>query len=258
MRNRITTSAGAILLLAVCTGFLAIAADKHFEKKFPGLPGGTLTLTTDVGSVTVTGSSTNEVAIVADLLGRSRDVEGFAISAEESAKGVEVTGRQRRGGGWFWNSSDLDVRFTVAVPHDFSLQLHTSGGDMTITDVKGKIGGETSGGNLIVTGTEGEVKLETSGGNIRAERIIGDLTMGTSGGDIVLSSAKGNVDVSTSGGNIRITDADGKIRAETSGGNVTVKAIDGGKGIYAETSGGNIDIMVKKTIAATLDDRQDR
>jgi DUF4097 and DUF4098 domain-containing protein YvlB len=239
-------------LIAFSAAF-AIAADKRFEKKFNVASGGTLTLNTDVGSVTISGTSTTEVEVVVEIRGRQRDIDEFDIKAEYVDKGVEVRGKNHRSGLFNWNNGDFDVRFTVKVPREYNLRMRTSGGDIEIDGVKGSAEGQTSGGDLRVRDFEGGVRLTTSGGNILAEKITGNLNMETSGGDITMSTVKGNVDVQTSGGNIKIGDVEGKVHAETSGGNVAVRVTDGNKGIFAETSGGNIDIAVPKNIAATID-----
>lgn len=244
----------AIILALVCfVVAFAAAGDRKFEKKFTVAPGETFTLNTDVGSIAIVGTAANEVAIEAQIRGRGRDVDEFEIIANQVEKGVEVKGRGRSSGWWFWNTNDLEVRFTVRVPREYNIRLNTSGGDVGIATIKGRVQGETSGGNIDVKDVEGEVDMGTSGGNIRSEKITGNVRMETSGGDIVLTTINGDVEAGTSGGNIRISDVDGKVRAETSGGDVMVRVKNGNKGVYAETSGGDIEIMMDKNIAATID-----
>lgn len=246
----LTTSIVLFLCLAVVP---STAAEKKFEKKFSVAPGGTLTVETDVGDVEISGTSSSEVSIVAEIHGRQRDVDGFDISASQSNDGLEIKGRSKRSSWFSWFGDSPDVRFIVTVPREYSAQVHTSGGNISITNIKGRIGGETSGGDLNIRDIEGAINLETSGGNIHTEKVTGDLRMETSGGNIQIVTITGNVDVSTSGGNIKVSDVDGKIHAETSGGDVIVKAKNDNKGIYAETSGGDIDIFVPKNISASID-----
>ena len=232
---------------------VAISAERKFERKFSVSSGGTLTLAPDVGSVEITGTSSTEVSVVAEIRGRQRDVDDFDVSAWQNDKGVEVKGRSKRSKLFSWFDDGLEVGYIVHVPREYSVQVNTSGGDISIVSLKGRMRGETAGGDLNVRDVEGDVSMETSGGNIRAEKLTGSIHMETSGGDIVLASINGSVDVSTSGGNIRIGDVDGKINAETSGGDVVVKVKNENKGIHAETSGGNIDIIAPKNIAANID-----
>ena len=247
--STILLAAALIVSLTVDAG----AAEKKFEKKFSVSGGGTLTVAIDVGTVKVIGSSAKEVSIAAEIRGRERDVNNFEISADQSGNNVEVKGKLHKGGGWFWNSTDLDVEFVITVPHEYALRMNTSGGDLSVNDLKGIVNGETSGGDIVVGGVEGEVDLETSGGNVVAEKCKGRIHMETSGGDIRIMTIAGDIDVNTSGGNVKISDVEGKVRAETSGGNIVVKVIGANKGVYAETSGGNIDIVMPKSISANID-----
>lgn len=244
------------LLITLCLALMALSygADRRFEKKFSVSPGGTFRLSTDVGSVTVTGSSTNEVSIVAELWGNERDINDFEITADQTGSGVDVKGRNKRGRGWFgFGGSNVDIRFTISVPHDYNLDMNTSGGNVAVSTVKGSVKGGTSGGNIEIVKVEGPVNMRTSGGNVRAEQITGKLDMETSGGEIHVATVAGDVDVSTSGGNIRLSDVDGRVRAETSGGDVNVRLKSSNKGIYVETSGGNIELAMARNSSANID-----
>ncbi|HTY58036.1 MAG TPA: DUF4097 family beta strand repeat-containing protein [Bacteroidota bacterium] len=244
---------GALVVLLLLIAGTAVCAQKKFEKKFQVSPGGTLTLGTDAGSVKVLGTSSNEVSVVADIRGREKDVESFSITADQSGNNVDVQGKLNKGGSWFWNSVDIEVQYTVTVPREYSLKMHTSGGDIVVSDLKGKVDGKTSGGNVSIGNSEGDVDLETSGGNVEAEKVKGLLRMRTSGGEIDVRGITGDVDLGTSGGDVKVSDVEGKVRAETSGGDMYVKVRGSNKGVYAETSGGDIEIVVSKSIAADID-----
>jgi DUF4097 and DUF4098 domain-containing protein YvlB len=243
----------ALGLLAMIVTATAVCAQKRFEKKFQVSPRGTLTLGTDAGTVKIIGTSSNEVSVVADIRGREKDVENFEITAEQSGNNVDVQGKLRKGSSWFWNSVDIDVEYTVSVPHEYSVKMHTAGGNIGVSDLKGKVDGKTSGGNVSIGGAEGEIDLETSGGNVDAEKCTGALRMRTSGGEITVRAITGDVDLGTSGGDVKISDVEGKVRAETSGGSMFVKVKGPNKGVFAETSGGDIEIVVSKSVAATID-----
>ncbi len=243
----------ALVVLILVIAGTALSGQKKFEKKFQVTPGGLLTLGTDAGSVKILGTSSNEVSVVAELRGRDRDIDDFEITAEQSGNNVDVKGKMHNGGSWFWNSVDIDVEYTVSVPHDFSVKMHTAGGNIDVSDLKGEVNGKTSGGNVSIGGTEGEIDLETSGGNVDAEKCAGVLHMRTSGGEINVSTITGDVDLGTSGGDVKISDVEGKVRAETSGGSMYVKVKGQNKGVYAETSGGDIEIVVSKSVTANID-----
>jgi hypothetical protein len=248
------TRIGFLMTLCLILTAVTSGADRRFEKKFSVSAGGVLRLSTDVGSVTVTGGSSNEVSIVAELWGSERDVNEFEITADQSGSGVDVKGRNKRGRSWFgMGGSNVDVRFTISVPRDYNLEMNTAGGNISVSTLKGWVKGGTSGGNVEVTSVEGTVNMHTSGGNVRAEGITGKVDMETSGGEVQVATVVGDVDVSTSGGNIGLRDVDGAVRAETSGGDVRVRLKNSNKGVYVETSGGNIELAMARNSSANVD-----
>lgn len=240
------------LTAVVLFSSLSVGADRKYEKTFTASPGGKLTLVTDLGSVRVTGGSGNQVTILAELEGSKRDVEDFDITATEVSGGIEVRGKNKRGSSFFrWD--DLDVRYTITVPHEYSLSLKTSGGDIVVGSVRGTVDGKTSGGDFDVSDVDGNVTVTTSGGGIMVAKTTGAVKAKTSGGSITVSDVKGDLDAGTSGGGIRVTGVDGAVRAKTSGGSIRIGVVGVNKGVLAETSGGSIEIELPKDIAADLD-----
>jgi hypothetical protein len=242
-----------VALLAVLPLAMAQGGEKKFEKKFSVTPGGTLRVATDVGSIRISGSGSSEVSVVAEVRGKDRDVAAFEVTAEQTNVGVEVRGKGRTKRGWFWNSVDLTVDYTIQVPQEYSLDIQTAGGDISVNSLKGSIRGETSGGNIVLGSIDGKVMMETSGGDIRVEKVSGELKMETSGGNVVIGDVRGTVDVETSGGDIRLGEVRGRVHAETSGGNIHIKVTGANDGIYAETSGGNIEVMIAASVGADID-----
>jgi hypothetical protein len=247
------------LPLTVLMAFVVMAttslfgADRKYEKTYQVPSGGTLVVNTDQGSVNVSGTGGSEVSILVELRGGQREVENFEITSEQTSSGVEVQGRRNKSA-WSWlGGSNLDAQFTINVPREYHLKLRTSGGDVDVKNVKGRVEGKTSGGNVRTRATEGATELQTSGGDITAEDLKGDLHAQTSGGDVQIKKIVGGVEAGTSGGNVRVEDVEGSVKAETSGGNVSVSVRGTNKGVHAETSGGNVTIAIAKTVGATID-----
>ncbi|MGW7486748.1 DUF4097 family beta strand repeat-containing protein [Streptomyces sp. NPDC054786] len=125
-----------------------------------------------------------------------------------------------------------DVGYRVLLPRDASVDLRSSGGDITVHGAAGGIAAETSGGNITVAdSTARTAKARTSGGNVDlALSTAPDQVSGrTSGGDVTIRLPKGSyaVDASTSGGNRKVSvPADEgsahKVTARSSGGDVSV------------------------------------
>jgi hypothetical protein len=250
--HRMIIIAAIALIAAVACGS-AFAEVKTFEKKFQVGAGGTLSLGTESGSVSVTGGSGSEVVVTARIEGRSSDIAKFVVEADQSGNNVDVTGKAPKDFWRFLRGNNLDVRFTVTVPRSYNVRLQTSGGDVKVSNLTGKVDGETSGGDVSIDHVEGVSTLGTSGGDIHVESVKGDVKAETSGGNVKMKNVVGNVNGETSGGNISAEDVDGKVRLETSGGNVTIKVRGANKGIHAETSGGNVTIMISKNVGAVID-----
>jgi hypothetical protein len=265
----VTAKVSILLVLAVIFGASMIAlslrthrtadsgrspvfeGDKNIEKTFTVGSGGTLVLDTDVGNITITGTDSQVVSVRVIARGRQRELERFRVEFGQEGDRVNVNGTYgHEHFGWFGNNS-LDVRYEVTTPKNFNLRLSTSGGNIDLSDISGKISGETSGGNLELTGLDGDIKLSTSGGNVSLERSKGTFDLETSGGNMTGRSLTGSIRMETSGGNIDIKDADGKVYASTSGGSIRLSARDN-KGIDLSTSGGNVSVTLPKSISADV------
>jgi hypothetical protein len=155
----------------------------------------------------------------------------------------------------------LNISFKIYVPVDASSDLNTSGGSISlnnlkggnqefrtsggslhVADVSGKINGRTSGGSIHVSNAQDEVDLSTSGGSIEAKNCKGNLKLSTSGGSLNLADLDGTIDASTSGGHIEGNNIRGELSASTSGGSVKLSDIHAS--LETSTSGGNMDIEV--------------
>jgi len=261
--------------VAMITLFLAVpaSADFRLERRLALTPGGTFTLETYVGSVSIVGDSPSGVTVTVtssrDDLDRKMDI-GF----EEQPGSARVTARRKGSmSGWFrsWFSYG-NVRFTVHVPNQADVSVATSGGEVQLSrlngaarlrtsggrvraeDVVGDVHARTSGGSVRVTRVRGTVDAGTSGGSIEIATIAGDVRAGTSGGGITIDAASGDVSAETSGGGIRVRGAGGRVEAHTSGGPVEVNFAPGNaRGGELSTSGGGVTAAVDPAARLTID-----
>jgi hypothetical protein len=243
----------AIMTLLASIPLLAHAADKKFEKSFDVAPDGMLLVRADFGDITVKGTSSDKVNVLVNMRGSKDDLEDYEITATQNGNTIEVRGDTKNEGWWNFNFDDLEVRYVLEVPEKFNLDVSTSGGDVGVNQVSGKIQAETSGGDVVLQRLSGDMLVETSGGDIHATDMEGNFKGTTSGGDIVVNKVSGNIGVETSGGDIRISGVGGMVHAETSGGDIHIALAGDNKGVVAETSGGDIDVMTASTIQANLD-----
>lgn len=139
-----------------------------------------------------------------------------------------------------WSNS-LHISYKIFVPKTTSVNLLTSGGNIDLTDLTGKLDFTTSGGNLTLEHLGGNVNGTTSGGNININNSADDIVLTTSGGNVNAVNSHGNIRLSTSGGNVGVNKSGGIIKASTSGGNVLGDTVDGE--LTASTSGGDVRLL---------------
>lgn len=218
------------------------------NKTFAVEPGGALDLQARNGSITVTGGDRSEVVVEEtirfDDASRS-DVNEFLqenpTSYEVTNGTVRIRGPEGNGGNWsWWGSSSNDVQYTyvVQVPRQFSTQLQTSGGSLSISNLQGEVQGRTAGGSVTTESITGNVQVQTAGGSLTLREIDGRVQGETAGGSVEVESVSGPLNVRTAGGSIRVTEVGGNVAAKTAGGSIRVELVKGT--LDAGTSGGDV------------------
>lgn len=142
----------------------------------------------------------------------------------------------------------LSISFKIYVPETCSTNLHTSGGGISLDNLKGSETFSTSGGGLNIDKLNGTILGRTSGGGIIVSNSGDDIDLHTSGGGIQARDCKGKIKLETSGGGLVLENLSGDIYAHTSGGGVDGRNIEGE--FKTSTSGGSIDL---KEMACSLD-----
>ncbi|MBI1808099.1 MAG: DUF4097 family beta strand repeat protein [Ignavibacteria bacterium] len=226
-------------------------SDKKIEKTFSVQPNGKLILDADEGTISISGTESNEVSVQVTARGSDDQLRKFNVTFDQEGDRVKVEGRLRNHHFNFFENNSINVHFEIQVPKKFNLDVQTAGGDIVVQNIEGTIEGETSGGDLELTKVGGSIKMNTSGGNITVQNATGSVFLETSGGNMRGESINGTIHMETSGGNIELKDSDGKLDASTSGGNIRV-AMKDNKGIDLSTSGGNLVVRLPKSISAEV------
>jgi hypothetical protein len=233
-----------LLALFVGTALLeaSVLADFKTERRLALESGGTFTLDSDVGDVTLVGDS--PAGVVVRVSSERDDFDDLYDLRFEEAAGRASVVVKRRGswmsgfwsGEWFNDNTHLDIH----VPARTTVDLKTSGGSIEASRMSGRLGMRTSGGSLRIEDIEGPVDGRTSGGSIRMRRLRGDVAVSTSGGSIDIVDVRGGLRVTTSGGGIDIDGVSGELYASTSGGSVRIR--EAGDRVEARTSGGPVTV----------------
>ncbi|MEE8398735.1 MAG: DUF4097 family beta strand repeat-containing protein [Desulfobacterales bacterium] len=227
----------------------AFASQETLERTFEVSPGGELAIRSDRGSIEIISGEDSEVRIEVIPRGDLQDVadieDEFDVHFDQSGNRVSLDIESHRRGifRWFgWNRAKLHIR--ARVPSQFSVDLKTSGGSISVEDLKGEARAATSGGGLSFGRIEGTVWGRTSGGSVRLSESSGDADVRTSGGSIILGEVGGTIVARTSGGSITVDRAVGSVVVSTSGGRITLNEVLGS--IEARTSGGSVSANISR------------
>ena len=235
--------------------------ERTVEKTFTVQPGGTLKVETSGGNVSVEPGSGDTVKVIAKEKIRADSeaeadqiLKDLELTIEQQGNDVTAIAKYHRGvTSWFGNTA-VQVSFIVTVPSRYNTDLKTSGGDVTVGNLAGRMQVRTSGGDVRLGNIDGSIDGGTSGGDIGLGSCTGDTKLHTSGGNVRAEKIVGKAEVDTSGGDIVIKLVENVLSAHTSGGDV--EAGIGGvlKGDCSlGTSGGDVKVMVDKSAAFRLD-----
>jgi TonB family protein len=227
--------------------------------EIPAANKSTLTLATDLGSVSIRALPANTPPVVRYTVHIETDaqepfahalLEKYVLNARATPAGVTLNGSLPALRTSASRNAQFWVQFIVYVPPNFGAEISTGAGDIEASDLGGGVRLSTEGGN-IHTGKIGFYrpqastpdrpagKLETQGGHITVLDVAGDLDAYTAGGHIQAGNVSGSAKLRTGGGHIRVGKVQGKAQLETDGGNITVG--EAGAFVMVRTGGGQID-----------------
>jgi DUF4097 and DUF4098 domain-containing protein YvlB len=229
-----------LLLVALAYSNAAPAAERHLDRSFAVVAGGTLLVEADGSNISVTGNDDQKVVVSILVEGSDSAVESMTLAAEKQGNDVTVKAKRAKEGWkeWLFRGWNIRGSIKVQVPRNYHVDVVTSGGSLSTLRVHGNVTGKTSGGDIHLEEVEGTVRMKTSGGNVTAAQVTGDTNLNTSGGNIEAATVHGELSVQTSGGAIRLADIDGSVRARTSSGNVVATNVTGT--VDLQTSGGDV------------------
>ena len=122
-----------LLACLLACSVTAQAAEKRLDRTFTVSPGGRLTIESDGSDLRVEGTSGNQVEVHILMKGSDRVLERMELTAEQSGDNVSVTAK-RDTSKWtdFFGSWSQDGKVEVKVPHQYNIDIRTSGGDIIV------------------------------------------------------------------------------------------------------------------------------
>jgi DUF4097 and DUF4098 domain-containing protein YvlB len=269
MNTKLLRPLFCLLGLVLATG--PAFAETRLEKTLKLEPGGEFRLETDIGRVTVTGTSSPGVRLV--VTSRREDINDLlSFRYEEAGHSASVVARKKHHLDFLFGNWGSSVRFEVEVPAQTAVTVHTSGGGISLAalrspariktsgggigvrDLVGDLQADTSGGSIHLRDIKGKSSVETSGGGIEAVNLEGSLKAETSGGSVSLERVSGDIHAHSSGGGIHIREAGGRVDADTSGGSIEASFARGNaRGGSLESSGGGISVSLDPGVGLSID-----
>jgi hypothetical protein len=145
------------------------------------------------GSVRIVGSQDKVVRIRVTESGRACGDCG--VQLEQGTDGIQVHSTRPSAGG-------AELRFEIAVPEHFDLDLSSAGGAVSIEGVDGTIKGTTEKGELELRRLSGTVDLETKSGDVTLRESYVNGRVHTVGGRVLLEDVSGTVAGSSAKGKV--------------------------------------------------------
>jgi|GEM_PF-242070 DUF4097 and DUF4098 domain-containing protein YvlB len=235
------------------------------SEKFDVSPGGDLKMDDLMGDVTITGGAYSAAEIIQEYFFDAEDEQDARRLFDEYSAKIKKTGNRLEVSGEglsapdplgkahrlyifaLRRNADFGASYQVFLPSSFNVDVATTGGDVELSAIKGRVELETAGGDIDVTGVTGNVDGQTAGGDVTARDTDGQIFLTTAGGDISLTDARtGSYNLKTAGGDITMQGLKGDARASTSGGDVEARNVEGELDLH--TSGGDITLEEVKGV----------
>jgi hypothetical protein len=247
---------------------LTRAAERDVVRTFPLPPGGTVSIDTFRGSITVTESDEPRVRVAVHLaIGGDTAAAAERVGRElqltfaDGANSVSVVARhpQETGARFVWRDNEqIEPTFRVTVPRRCNVDLKTLNGSIIVGNLSGRLVARVETGDIFfrhVAGSvdaatqEGDVVVSQCDGTVKARVLMGTIQLGVIAGPCEARNASGGIEVMAAKAGIRARaeagnvvvgfprDCVGQSELTTSGGSVIAKIDPAAKcGIEASTS----------------------
>jgi DUF4097 and DUF4098 domain-containing protein YvlB len=153
------------------------------------------------------------------------------------------------------------VDYHILVPEEIELEVHSTSGDVIISDISGGVEVRATSGDLSMKKMRGNLDLETTSGDAEVFDVEGDVAIRGTSSDLEMSDIKGDVEISSTSGETSVEDLTGSVRinktsgdiylemmkgdiqASSSSGDLMIDQIEGG--LDLETSSGDIEVKTR-------------
>jgi len=152
-----------------------------------------------------------------------------------------------------WTKGRVD--YTISVPADFDLRLHTVNGGIKVGKIRGDVEAETVNGSVHMEEVEGSVRGRTVNGSVDVRGIDGDVVARSINGSVKLIDVSGSVEGSTTNGSLKaeVDELKGDCRLSATNGSISVVVPeDVSADVDIRTFNGRIEVEVSVTVQGEI------
>jgi hypothetical protein len=219
-----TIFAGAAI--AVLSAIMIMPAwGQDFQKNYPLLQGGTISIANVSGDILVTAAGVATVTVAAYREGRDKEL--IQIEDQSTTGHISLKAKYPQGGGNY----EASVRFEIQVPRGIKYlydKLSTASGDIKVNGAAGELGVSTASGDLTIDQIEGNVSANTASGEIKINGVHGSVLANTASGDVSAQGISGTASATTASGDVNVeliqVEGTGEMKFSSASGDVIVKA----------------------------------
>lgn len=205
------------------------------------------------GDVTITGADVDSVQI--DVVKTAYD--STKARADEEVKTVEYTVKQDGNNitivyeipkSMNFNNKINTVDFVITVPHETSVEVDTSFGEVSVENTKGTVSLSNDFGDVTAENIEGGLTVQTNSGEVNATTITAGseiIDLRSDFGKVILKKARGkDITLDSDSGNITLSEvrATGDLTADTRFGSIEFDNGSAGT-LTLNTSSGKIELV---------------
>ena len=241
--NRLSLSCACVALAAAATlSFASLPASAqvtgHDWQKTYSLSG-TPTLAIESGDSGLDIQSCGECKEIRVQVHATRDLNEYHLEERQEGDHVFFSFKEKPHIGVHINwRNEAGTKVTVEVPSHLDLEAKTSDGNLTASQLTGKL------------------QVHSGDGSVTLEDVHGDLHLGSSDGNVVIRRATGTLEARGSDGHMQIDGQFSAVQLHTSDGSLDFTLAPGSQLNAAsriESSDGQVVLHVPSTLAADLD-----
>jgi hypothetical protein len=228
----------------------------EWSKSYPINGRANLTVSTGDGDVIVTGSNKSTIDARVTTTGFKLGPNDVQIVENQNGNNVTIEIKFPHMN-WNWGGH-RNLTVELQVPSDLDMNIRTSDGNITATNVSGAMNFDTGDGNVEAKQVHGSVKMRTGDGNMTGTGFDGSLEAATGDGNVHIEGRFDTLDVKSGDGNIDAQANSGsKVAKEwnvhSGDGRITLRVPgDLNANLDVHTGDGSISADVPVTVSGTI------